>query len=601
MEEYFRFSEKKQERFCELVLFTHLATIYSDSRLCEQEKVLTRKVIEELVTEGYDRKAIDAKVKKIEQYIRNTMADKTKDFIMLFETSIKCALPPADTDLYHRLAHVIMKGACVDDDYQEQERRLFQHFRNVVISVNDEEQRRMDYGVSIKKKQEVLKETGKDASLNKTQNPEEIKKLEKDASLVETQTQGVIKETEEDASLVKTQEQEVIKEKRVDASLAETREEKPGVIILSETGKQEIKEPGYELIFIDNEEPQTPVVQHYHSYEQGIPDNVSAYENDQLKVIEMVERIWEVQRKKNLESFKVKHITSRPVSFVLNGHIYRLPASEATEIIIIGDLHGCYNNLKAVLWQTGFMNKVRSGEDVYLVFLGDFFDRGTRTLDGIMPLVLQLVLEYPERVIVLRGNHEHFILNKEGIVESAVRPCETITFWKKHLSNDFLKACMQFFEQLPLMAFFSNGIVAVHGGIPPAVVMEKIHMLSDFNNLGSLDTKRFRYSVLWTDPGEAEDFPVNLKAVFHAPFGKKQFASFMNRIGARLMVRGHEAIINGCEFTYPGSCITIFSAGGKDNPHSFAYNNVTPRFLRITGNFKIDAVKIHWERFGDGK
>lgn len=547
MEEYFRFSEKKQERFLELVLFTHLATIYSDSRLCEQEKVLTQKVIEELVNDGYDRQDIEAKVKKIEDYILNTMAEKTKDFIMLFETSIKHALPPAETELYHRLAHVIMKGACIDDAYQEQERRLFQHFRNVVISVNDEEQKKMDYGVALKKKEVV------------------------------------VNEKEEDKPVVE-----------------EAVGEEPGAVSIPETVEQETEQPVYKLSFIDDVIPETPGEQHYHQYEKGIPDEIPAYEKDQLKAIDMVKRIWEVQRGKNPESLKVKHITSPPVSFALYGFTYRLPASQKTEIIIAGDLHGCYNNLKAVLWQTDFMNRVSAGEDVYLVLLGDFFDRGTRTLDGIMPLVLNLILEYPERVIVLRGNHEHFMVNKEGIVESAVRPCETITFWKKYLSNDFLKAYMDFFEQIPLMAFFSNGIIAVHGGIPPAGVLKKVRLLSDFNKLDELDTKRLRYSVLWTDPGEVEDIPINLKAVFHAPFGKKQFAQFMNKIGARLMVRGHEAITKGCEFTYPGSCITVFSAGGSDNPHSFAYNNVIPRFLRITGNYNIEAVKIHWEYFEDG-
>jgi hypothetical protein len=233
------------------------------------------------------------------------------------------------------------------------------------------------------------------------------------------------------------------------------------------------------------------------------------------------------------------------------------------------------------------------------VFLGDFFDRGTRTLDGIMPLVLQLVLEYPEHVILLRGNHEHFVLNDQGIVESAVRPCETITFWKKHLSNDFFKAYMSFFEQMPLMAFFSNGIVAVHGGIPPARILTKIKSLDDLNTLQRIDKKRLIYSLLWTDPGEADDIPINLKAIFHAPFGKLQFKAFMEKIGGRLMVRGHEAIKNGCEYTYPNSLVTIFSAGGKDNPHSFAYNNIIPRFLRIRDNHSLEAVKIQWHHFPD--
>jgi len=546
MEEYFRFSGKKEERFLELILFAHLATIYSDSILCEQEKVLTQKVIKELVTEGHDRKDIELKVQKIEEYIHNIMEEKTKDFIMIFETSIKYALPPAETELYHRLAHVIMKGACIDDSYTEQERRLYQHFRNVVISINDEEQLKMDYGVAIKRKNTVTVETIEEIS---DKEPDDIT--------------DKIKRTEEKVDELNRQQR-------------------------------------YELSFVDNTIPHNFEDYHLHKYERGVPDDVIEYEKDQIKAMEMVMRIWDIQRKKSTDDLKnIQHITSLPDSFLLNGCLYSLPASEKTEIIVVGDLHGCYNNLKAVLWQTDFMNKINTGEDVYLVFLGDFFDRGTRTLDGIMPLVLNLILEYPERVIIIRGNHEHFMENKEGFIESAVRPHETITFWKKHLSNNFFKAYMNFFEQFPLMALFSNGIIALHGGIPPRSILDKVDTLSDFNRLEKLDEKRLRYSVLWTDPGEAEDFPINLKAVFHAPFGKKQFNHFMQKIGARLLIRGHEAVENGCEFTYPRSLVTVFSAGGENNPHAFAYNNITPRYLRITNNFKLEAVKIHWENFKD--
>ena len=215
MKEYFRFSGKKEERFLELILFAHLATIYSDSILCEQEKVLRKKVIEELATEGYDRKDIELKVRKIEEYIHNVMEEKTKDFIMIFETSIRHALPPAETELYNRLAHVIMKGACIDDSYTEQERRLYQHFRKVVISINDEEQSKMDYGVALKSKNAVIVETIEE--------------------MPDKKPDDVIDQT----------------------TLTEEKHEKDD------------HQHQYELIFVDNMVPQTSHDYHLHKYERG--------------------------------------------------------------------------------------------------------------------------------------------------------------------------------------------------------------------------------------------------------------------------------------------------------------------------------------------
>ena len=232
MEEHFPFSKNKKERFLELILFAHLATIYCDSILCEQEEVLTQKVIDELVNEGFEQQDIETKVAKIEQYMLNNMQEKTKDFLMIFKTSIKYALPPAETELYNRIAHVIMKGACIDDDYKEAERRLFQHFRNVVISINEEEQKKMDYGSFLK-----------------------TKKYNQD---------------------------------KTDTSLPGTGIDKEKDIILAETGKETEKKPIYELSFIDDEIPRTPQMHHLHQYEGGIPDDVTKYEDDQLKIIDMV-------------------------------------------------------------------------------------------------------------------------------------------------------------------------------------------------------------------------------------------------------------------------------------------------------------------------
>src|SRR6185437_15616647 len=102
------------------------------------------------------------------------------------------------------------------------------------------------------------------------------------------------------------------------------------------------------------------------------------------------------------------------------------------EIIVLGDLHGCYTCLKAALLQSDFFGKVEAYQAnpdkapyPILVFLGDYIDRGLHSYDGILRTVLRLYLAAPPHVVVLRGNYEHY-MERDGRVQSPVIPAEAI-------------------------------------------------------------------------------------------------------------------------------------------------------------------------------
>ena len=70
--------------------------------------------------------------------------------------------------------------------------------------------------------------------------------------------------------------------------------------------------------------------------------------------------------------------------------------------IIIGDIHGCFNSLQALLPQ------VLDRADT-LVFLGDYIDRGPESRK-VVDRILELKNDFP-RIITLMGNHEFMLLN----------------------------------------------------------------------------------------------------------------------------------------------------------------------------------------------
>ena len=74
--------------------------------------------------------------------------------------------------------------------------------------------------------------------------------------------------------------------------------------------------------------------------------------------------------------------------------------------IIIGDIHGCDRELRALL------EKVRPGEEDRLILLGDLFDRGPDSWE-VFQTVRGLAEQFGERFTLLRGNHEDYLLQEK--------------------------------------------------------------------------------------------------------------------------------------------------------------------------------------------
>ena len=74
--------------------------------------------------------------------------------------------------------------------------------------------------------------------------------------------------------------------------------------------------------------------------------------------------------------------------------------------IIIGDIHGCDRELRALL------EKVRPQQEDRLILLGDLFDRGPESWE-VFRTVQQLEKDFGERFVLLRGNHEDYLLREK--------------------------------------------------------------------------------------------------------------------------------------------------------------------------------------------
>lgn len=291
-----------------------------------------------------------------------------------------------------------------------------------------------------------------------------------------------------------------------------------------------------------------------------------------------------------------------------DGHvIVHPPRGKDHELLVLGDLHGCYTCLKAALLQADFFNKVQAYHDdpeknpnMLLVLLGDYIDRGRYSYSGVLRTVLQLYLTVPDHVIPLRGNHEYYVEIK-GRVYGAVKPSEAMTSIQHLASNELFGAYMRLFEALPHQFVFDK-LFFVHAGIPRDDTMAE-----KWEGLESLNLFDLRFQMLWSDPSQAEAIPVDLqKQSARFAFGRKQFRSFMNKIGCTTMIRGHERILEGFKEIYSepdARLLNLFSAGGRHNedlPPDSNYRDVRPMALTIRHKGGINEVvpfEIEYQKY----
>ena len=335
-----------------------------------------------------------------------------------------------------------------------------------------------------------------------------------------------------------------------------------------------------------------PFFQGFEHHYSADPGQIRGQIEADLRLLDQASEKWAEQREQGKGRLAGKqNVDELDGPAFLDEHVYAVPhgLERDYELIVLGDLHGCYSCLKGAVMQSQFMEKVRAfradpenNPDVRLVLLGDYIDRGRFSFNGVLRAVLKLFLTVPEHVFVLRGNHEYYI-EYGGRIYGGVKPADAINTLQPLLPDEVFERYLKFFETMPNILLYDN-LCFVHGGIPRDELLEQ-----KYHGLWSLNDSDMRFQMLWSDPSRAENVPRDLqKASARFAFGRQQFRKFMTRIGCSLLVRGHEKVNAGFRDHYPRDDIrllTIFSAGGVANddlPEDSNYRDVRPMALTIS-------------------
>ena len=187
------------------------------------------------------------------------------------------------------------------------------------------------------------------------------------------------------------------------------------------------------------------------------------------------------------------------------------------------------------------------GEYNYL-FLGDYVDRGKQSLETIC-LLLCYKIKYPDKVTLLRGNHESSVTNR---IYGFYDEC------KRRYNVKLWKSFTELFNFLPVAALIDDKILCMHGGLSPD--LKSINNITEIQRPTDIPDTGLLCDLLWSDPDkEATEYDENDRGV-SVIFGEKVVTDFNKKNDLDLIIRAHQVVDDGYEFFANRQLITIFSA-----------------------------------------
>ncbi|KAK4492206.1 hypothetical protein RD792_003005, partial [Penstemon davidsonii] len=211
-------------------------------------------------------------------------------------------------------------------------------------------------------------------------------------------------------------------------------------------------------------------------------------------------------------------------------------------VTICGDIHGQFHDL-AELFRIGGMCP-----DTNYLFMGDYVDRGYYSVETVT-LLVALKVRYPQRITILRGNHEsRQITQVYGFYDECLRKYGSANVWK--IFTDL-------FDYFPLTALVESEIFCLHGGLSPSI--ETLDNIRNFDRVQEVPHEGPMCDLLWSDPDDRCGWGISPRGAGYT-FGQDISEQFNHSNGLKLIARAHQLVMEGFNWAHDQKVVTIFSA-----------------------------------------
>jgi serine/threonine-protein phosphatase 4 catalytic subunit len=193
------------------------------------------------------------------------------------------------------------------------------------------------------------------------------------------------------------------------------------------------------------------------------------------------------------------------------------------------------------------------------LFLGDFVDRGYYSVETFL-LLLALKVRYPDRITLIRGNHEsRQITQVYGFYDECLRKYGSVNVWRY---------CTEIFDYLSLSAIIDDKVFCVHGGLSPAInTLDQIRVI---DRKQEVPHDGAMCDLMWSDPEDIEGWGLSPRGAGYL-FGGDVVAKFNEINHIDLIARAHQLVMEGFKTMFPpkngrsgqqqgDSLVTVWSA-----------------------------------------
>ena len=271
---------------------------------------------------------------------------------------------------------------------------------------------------------------------------------------------------------------------------------------------------------------------------------------------------------------------------------------------VFGDFHGNMPDLLAfarTMWPLG----IHLTPGTFL-FLGDYVDRGMFGIEVLCYLFAQKIM-LPDKVFLLRGNHEVKVVNVPFPLSSHIQGCDhyygnrcLLGQLKERFAENVAYMVMMLllrdpqlweetnrvFDYLPLAATIDDVIFCVHGGIPRPVDNSSSANIDIINQIPTpyellptqspgenLLVKQLVTDLLWSDPARSQQedhldpngFGQGERGTGAVCYGQKAIEEFVMNNELSHILRAHEPTASGVSVRKGAKVITIFSTSKEHN------------------------------------
>ncbi|XJO73353.1 hypothetical protein BDV3_004352 [Batrachochytrium dendrobatidis] len=225
-------------------------------------------------------------------------------------------------------------------------------------------------------------------------------------------------------------------------------------------------------------------------------------------------QIWQVEQLLRCEVIKeieVKELCNKAREILIEeSNVQRVDAP----VTICGDIHGQFYDLKELLKVGG------KCPDTNYLFMGDFVDRGFYSVETFL-LLLALKVRYPDRITLIRGNHE---------------------------SRQITQV---------LSAIIDDKIFCVHGGLSPSInTLDQIRII---DRKQEVPHDGAMCDLLWSDPDDIDGWGLSPRGAGYL-FGGDVVSSFIHANNLELIARAHQLVMEGFKLMFKDTIVTVWSA-----------------------------------------